>query len=305
MKDIVDFTNCEIDHSRNYGGANGSKLGVIFEGENYMLKFPLKAHKNPMLSYSNSCYSEHIACSIANNIGLSAQETLLGYYEDKIVVACKDFEVGNLRFFDFASLKNSIIDSETNGRDTTLSEILRIIEIQPKINSDELKSFFWNTFIFDALVGNFDRHNGNWGFLVDRNTMEFQIAPIFDCGSCLYPQNTEQDFVNILSSKKERDLRIYTYPKSAIKKDNKKSINYYEFLTTTDNEDCIKSLKYIFAQIDTNMVNEIIDSTAFISANHKLFLKTILEERKEKILHKALSVNNYIVSTWNFSAYRR
>lgn len=27
--------------------------------------------------------------------------------------------------------------------------------------------YFWDMFVVDALLGNFDRHNGNWGFLYD------------------------------------------------------------------------------------------------------------------------------------------
>ena len=40
----------------------------------------------------------------------------------------------------------------------------------------------------DALLGNFDRHNGNWGILVDEESQTAEIAPVYDCGSCLYPQ---------------------------------------------------------------------------------------------------------------------
>ena len=35
------------------------------------------------------------------------------------------------------------------------------------IDLDELKEKFWNMFIIDCLIGNEDRHNGNWGFLKD------------------------------------------------------------------------------------------------------------------------------------------
>lgn len=31
--------------------------------------------------------------------------------------------------------------------------------------------------IVDSFVGNFDRHNGNWGFLVDNKTNQVLIAP--------------------------------------------------------------------------------------------------------------------------------
>ena len=47
-------------------------------------------------------------------------------------------------------------------------------------------------FITDTLVGSFDRHNGNWGFLIDEEKQKVEIAPIYDCASCLYPQLTDE-----------------------------------------------------------------------------------------------------------------
>ena len=38
-------------------------------------------------------------------------------------------------------------------------------------------------FIADSLVGNFDRHNGNWGFLINEELKKIEIAPIYDCAS--------------------------------------------------------------------------------------------------------------------------
>ena len=43
------------------------------------------------------------------------------------------------------------------------------------------------------LLGIFDRHNGNWGILVDEEHQTAEIAPVYDCGSCLYPQLAVQD----------------------------------------------------------------------------------------------------------------
>lgn len=50
-----------------------------------------------------------------------------------------------------------------------------------------LTQHFWDMFIVDALIGNWDRYNGNWGFLYNPVTDEVEIAPVFDCGSCLFP----------------------------------------------------------------------------------------------------------------------
>lgn len=47
----VDFTNCPTKN-KTYGGANGSKLSVIYDGKTYMLKMPVKpAKKSKALIY--------------------------------------------------------------------------------------------------------------------------------------------------------------------------------------------------------------------------------------------------------------
>lgn len=37
---MVDFTNCNINKFKYYGGKNGGKICIIYNKENYMLKFP-------------------------------------------------------------------------------------------------------------------------------------------------------------------------------------------------------------------------------------------------------------------------
>ena len=165
---MIDFTNLPRKN-KTYTGANGSKLSVMYEGEQYMLKFPAVAPKNKNISYANGCVTEYLGSHIFNCIGIPAQETLLGTFKrngkEKIVVACKDFTSVGIVLQDFASLKNTIIDSEHNGYGTELTDIMRAMEEQTAIDPIPLKEHFWNVFIVDALIGNWDRHNGNWDLL--------------------------------------------------------------------------------------------------------------------------------------------
>ena len=57
--------------------------------------------------------------------------------------------------------------------------------------------------IVDGLIGNYDRHNGNWGVLVNDETQEIKLAPIYDCGSCLYSQLTDEQMEEILRTKQK------------------------------------------------------------------------------------------------------
>lgn len=98
-------------------------------------------------------------------------------------------------------------------------------------------------FIADCLVGNFDRHNGNWGFLINENLKKIEIAPIYDCGSCLYPQLDDE------------------------------KINYYEYISGLKNEECNEALIRMFSKIDIEKINEIVDATPYISNIRKEFYK--------------------------------
>lgn len=285
---MIDFTNCEINKFKYYGGKNGNKICINYNNEDYMLKFPsLNETKDDIHEYSNSCVSEYISCHIIETLGLKVQETLLGVYnlngKEKIVVACKDFTSEGNIFRQFAELKNSQIETSKNGYGTELSEVIETIECQTIYDVNKLKNFFWDMFVADTLVGNFDRHNGNWGFLINERLQQVEIAPIYDCASCLYPQPNDKMIEEILNSDTEQDARVFVFPTSALKINDKK-INYFDYLNSLENEDCNKALLRIYPKIDLEKINKIVDDTPFISNIRKEFYKKILKLRYEKIL---------------------
>ena len=287
---MINFTNFPI-RKKAYGGANGNKLSVVYNDDLYMIKLPMHAIKNPNLSYTNSCISEYLGCRIFNMLGVKAQETLLGVYEfhGKVrnVVACKDFTSINTIFIDFASVKNQIIDSASNGYGTELSDILDTIEKQNAVDPKELKEYFWNMFVIDAFIGNWDRHNGNWGFLYNQENDEMKIAPIFDCGSSLFPQIDDELIKKVMASKTEMDARVFDMPTSAILVKGKRG-NYFRMITSLEYSDCNEAIKRIVPKINLKQINSLIDEVEQASDLQKLFLKKILKLRKENILDYAL-----------------
>ena len=288
---MIDFTNA-VQKNKTYAGANGGKISVLYNGEQYMLKFPPFPTINKEMSYTNSCISEYIGCKVFESVGIPVQETVIGTYtskgKEKVVVACKDFTSQGITLQDFASLKNRIIDSERNGYGTELADILSTIDEQTAMDSETLKTRFWDMFIVDALIGNWDRHNGNWGFLYNNATDEVTLAPVFDCGSSLYPQADEDLMKKILSDKNELNHRIFDMPLSAVTYNGKK-INYFKFLSEGKFPDCNKALKRIANRIDIKKIYEIIDNTPTITELQKEFYKTMLTARKERIIDFSLN----------------
>ena len=288
MSNKINFTDCPRVAGKAYNGANGKKIAIIYNNEQYMIKFPPSADKKPTdLSYTNSCISEHISCSIFNMLGIKAQETLLGTYtvngKEKLVCACKDFTADGSVLYDFCSIKNTIIDSEHNGNGTELTDLLETIEKQTFVNPVKLQEHFWNVFVIDAFLGNFDRHNGNWGFLYDKENNTSEIAPVYDCGSCLLPQADERTMRLILQNPDEMNARIFHFPTSAIKYDGQK-INYHQFLMSGKYDGCNNAIMEVFPKITMDKINELIDSLPYLSDLQREFYSSYIAARYDQIL---------------------
>ena len=281
---LIDFTNLPTSN-KLYAGANGAKRAVIYQGEQYMLKFPAAPSKIRDSSHSNSCIAEYIGCHIFNSVGIRAQETILGVYRkngtEKIVVACKDFTSPGVVLQDFASLQNSVIDSKHSCYSTELSDIMQTMEAQTALSPAFLKQHFWNLFIVDALIGNENRSNENWGFLYNTATDEVIIAPVYGCSRSLYPQADETAIQDALKDQ-QQGLRALLLPLSRIKINQR--INYFDFISSLESADCNEALKRILPRINMGEIFRLVDETPFISDLQKQFYKTMLQARKERIL---------------------
>lgn len=289
----MDISSFKIDKFKYYSGGNGSKLCLKdSDGRRYLLKTPpSKFNINKNKIYTNGCVSEYIGCHIFESLGFKTQETNLVIYplqgKNKLCCLCRDFEdAEKKRLFEFASIKNSILDSSENGYGVELSEVLETIDSQNLLDPITVKEFFWDMFIADAFLGNFDRHNGNWGFLIDESKNSAEIAPVYDCGSCLYPQMPEDKMLGILNNQIEVDKRIYVFPNSALKIEGRK-INYFDFISSGVNQDCTDAFLRIYYNVDMNEIHGIIENTPYISETQKEFYTVMLDQRKEKILDKS------------------
>jgi hypothetical protein len=139
------------------------------------------------------------------------------------------------------------------------------------------------TKIKSALV----RHNGNWGILVDEQSKTSEIAPVYDCGSCLYPQLAAKDMEAVLNSEDEIDRRVYVFPTSSIEEDGKK-ISYFEFIASMKNPDCMAALKRVFARINIEKISTIINETPTLLEVQKEVYTAIISERKAKIIDHSM-----------------
>lgn len=296
---MIRFDDSQIDISSSYGGSD-QKRGIIYQGAKYMLKLSDRVAETKRLdinsSYSNSALSEYISCHIIEMIGIPVQSTLLGrlnrwsdYHKsmiDDIVVACKNFLDPEHTLVEFKQLANTILPTKI-GKLPKIEELYDTLQSNvyfSVVMADLAMKRYWDTFVIDALLGNFDRHGNNWGYLINKNTLVVSLAPIYDCGSCLYPQISDNGCEEILASEEEIHKRIYTFPNAALVLEDGSKANYYSFINERHNPDCDAALLRIVPNINFRLINGFIDSIECISSIRKEFYKIMLRKRYDCIL---------------------
>ena len=78
-----------------YSGAD-EKLGIVFRGERYLVKFQRKN----LWGQEYNDVSEYICSKIFNMLGIKTQDTFLVVLNGRKAVACKDFCYPNIIFLD-------------------------------------------------------------------------------------------------------------------------------------------------------------------------------------------------------------
>lgn len=273
----IDFS--KYDLSGKYYGGSERKLGIVINGEDYMLKF----QKQTAFGKRNNHISEFIGSHIFEICGFTTHKTFLGFRDGEQVVACKDFNVSGKQFVPFNDVGESTLDQDKETYQYDYEDIMQMLRDNSKLtNVEETISAFWEVYIVDALLGNFDRHGSNWGFVKENN--RYSMAPVFDNGSSLFPALVDEDEMkHIMESDEETNKRIYKFPTSQVKLRGKKS-SYYEVIHSLEFPECNEALISVYNRINMDKIKELIEETPLISETQKLFYLHMLSERHQKII---------------------
>ncbi|WP_165043885.1 HipA domain-containing protein [Adlercreutzia sp. ZJ138] len=275
----MDFSSCTLSN-RYYGGTE-RKIGVIVNDEPYMLKF----QKRTAFGVRFNHLSEHVGSRIFAYAGISSQDTVLGTYKGEPVVACRDFLTENEQFVPFNDVGESTLDQDKESYQYEYDDIMRMLRDNSKLTDVEgTIAAFWKIFIVDALIGNFDRHGGNWGFI--KRSGRYRLAPVFDNGSCLFPNLLDDQMSRIISSDEETLKRVFEFPTSQVKLNSKKS-SYYEVIHSLAFPECNKALANVMARLDMNAVHACIENLAGVSETRRSFYTHMLDARHELILRSS------------------
>lgn len=268
IKDFNNLTSSGI----SYGGHSGSKKGVIIDNERWFLKYPktTKSMEVQNLSYTTSPLSEYIGSQIYESLNIDTHKTLLGIANNKVVVACKDFLKSNEVILDYNSIKNDY-DEETEEKLESLSshssltyndldELLVVMDNNQYFKKlPKLKTRFWEMFIIDALIGNNDRNENNWGVILNKDNGNLKVSPVYDNGASFYSKSDDEKLENNYNDEFKFKQSVYDSSTCSFSKNGHK-INPLKYIESMENEDCNKALINVISKIDFTKIENIINS---------------------------------------------
>lgn len=150
---------------------------------------------------------------------------------------------------------------------------------------------------FDALVGEVDRHEENWGISAtshftsaNRNAQpEYHISPIYDTGACLLREFVDEKFA----------IKYYTGVKSfssyinraqaVLYDENGKRFNHFKLMEFLNDEfhDIIKlNIDNLKRELSDEVINNIVDRIPeeMLTTQHRDFIKKYVKERRNILI---------------------
>lgn len=273
MVPIDDFDSCEPS-GLYYGGRAGKKVGVLIDGQPWILKFPRPGREltgRHVPSYTSSPVAEWLGSHIYEALGIPAHETRLGYREGHVVCACRDFTWPNSRLFEFSQIKTAMSDEQagfasppSDGAALYLSDVLATISQVPVLRETPgVIERFWDMFVVDALIKNPDRNNGNWGLLLD-GSGRYSLAPVYDCGSALFAKRTDSVTIRRMTDRNALEEDAFSNNLSCYllegEDGNAHRIRPFEYLAKTTDLDALAAVRRVADRLDLDEMDALIDS---------------------------------------------
>ncbi len=269
---LIDFSNCPLsDRNLEYAGRAGEKRGIIYNNAYWFLKFPkntIGMNRVTGLSYVTSPLSEYIGSQIYKILGYDVHDTILGVCFDgkkeKIVCACKDFIVDdkNELLIPYTALRNDTNPLVMNRNDDSYSSPSNINEIIFQLDHnavlskiDNAKERFFEVLIIDMLINNNDRNEDNWGVIKFKDSNDYKLAPIYDCGNSFYGKASD-DKINILLQDELKLRSSALNGITAYEDDEEKRISNLQILNV-NNDDLNKAIIKVYELVNDRF-NDII-----------------------------------------------
>ena len=139
-------------------------------------------------------YNEVVAARIMAKLNIPHTPYTLTSMRGKAYCLCENFVNKDTELITAGRVQNVMKQSFAHDK---YQHLLKCCEF---LGMGDMRHHFEQMMVIDYIIANTDRHWGNFGFIRDANTLEYQgFAPIYDSGTSLWNKN--QEVIDITISK--------------------------------------------------------------------------------------------------------
>mgnify|MGYP002543742891 CR=1 FL=1 len=299
MFEVKNFDNwIEDKESGRFGSGASEKIWLINPetNEKALFKFPKVKDKEKGI-ITGEYWAEKLATEIGKLIDVECARVDIGTYKGRIgsmsynIIKIGDEFIEGINYIQtkYPYYQKEQLFDEYSGEKYTVQMIKNSLSEDMSLLED-----IFNMIIFDALIGNSDRHHSNWGILFEYNhnslSPNYKLAPLYDNGSSLCSYINEDDIENIFTDKLRFESVINTKSKSTIGWNETRPIRHFELIQLIRENyynETVDIIKRIKQKINEGNIKEILgkfDNT-IISPNMKKLIEIFILERKSRIIN--------------------
>lgn len=287
MINKTDFSNWSVYEGNSEGSGRSEKIWLCSDNEVGLFKFP-------KTEYTTEHISEKLASTIAECLEIPCAKIDIGTYNGRI--GSMSYRINNEKqslreavVFISEALPNYDIDKLC---DYTQNIYYSFPLIYPIVELLGIEKDFFNMIVFDALIGNSDRHHSNWAVLFSTPT-DIKFSPLYDNGSSLCCYINEMDIDSYLGKDIFRfNALVDTRSKSRIRinLNDKKEPSHREMLEfiskSTYNIYCKEIVDRINQNLTRQKIQDILNeySNDLLSPKRKELISKFINE-KAKIIN--------------------
>jgi hypothetical protein len=297
MANFFDISDWE---EKQYFQTGGTRNKQVVEhpttADLYFFKTSIKKEK---MDYKYEFWSEIIASEVGRYLNLNVLVYDIAYIRSEIgclsrlMISSQEILKEGINYLRGYNNKYDPEDKK-KGNEYTFSFIKETLEfygIKEKIK-DIIK-----VIIFDSLIGNGDRHQENWGFIISNSNQQqassIKFSPIYDNGSCLGRKIDDEKINKILNDSNMLNAYI-NRGKSEIRWNNGIALNHFELIKNIKikykeySEFITDIINKIIVRYDENDIKEIV--TEIDSKLPEILKQHKLPQKRKELIIKMLSL---------------
>lgn len=235
---------------------------------------------------STELASEKIACEIAKVIGYRCADIDLAKDQDReLCVLNYSFLKPDESLIEFASEASISQNGSDRKEKYTIQGIKRILDTV----DEKLYSEFIGLQVFDALIGESDRHEENWGYIRTNERSDIILAPFYDNGDSLM-HNINDIQIEEYTNNEASFLKYINKSKTKILDNNGHKIKHFQLIDylITENPPFLKEelqrTKILTNDIIKGIIYEIPDE--YLPQSHKEILQRYISIRRDILINK-------------------